>query len=176
MRYVYTFIVFLLLLSQSHASDLIHHDIIIQIDPDKGFFSAEDKIYLPERHQETISFFIHKGFNPEIINWDKEEKEKPELIRSGMVSDHLESFKIVLSSEIKTITLKYGGVIRHPLEEEEGRAGSKFFVRNYKDINKCIAMINLDTVGRLFDKKLLIIGTYTSDDWIPILMELAYKD
>ncbi|MFN0277054.1 MAG: M20/M25/M40 family metallo-hydrolase [Pyrinomonadaceae bacterium] len=50
--------------------------------------------------------------------------------------------------------------------EEEGLFGSKFYVDNpVLPLGKTIAMINLDMVGRLKDKKLTIGGVGTSDIW-----------
>jgi len=50
--------------------------------------------------------------------------------------------------------------------EEEGLLGSKFYVNNPAfPINKTVAMINLDMVGRLKENKLTIGGIGTADEW-----------
>jgi len=50
--------------------------------------------------------------------------------------------------------------------EEEGLVGSKFYVNNPAfPINKTVAMINLDMVGRLKDEKLTIGGIGTAGEW-----------
>jgi len=50
--------------------------------------------------------------------------------------------------------------------EEEGLLGSKFYVNNPAfPINKTVAMINLDMVGRLKDEKLTIGGIGTASEW-----------
>lgn len=50
--------------------------------------------------------------------------------------------------------------------EEEGILGSKFYVNNPAfSINKTVAMINLDMVGRLKDDKLTIGGIGTASEW-----------
>ncbi len=54
--------------------------------------------------------------------------------------------------------------------EEEGRIGSRYFVKDYPI--QCIAMINLDTVGRLYKKKILVIGSQSAKEW-PLLLEEA---
>jgi aminopeptidase N len=56
--------------------------------------------------------------------------------------------------------------------EELGRLGSRYFLRNM-DLKRCIAMINLDTVGRLFNKRLIIIGTPSAKEWPLILKEAS---
>jgi len=56
--------------------------------------------------------------------------------------------------------------------EELGRLGSRNFVKN-SELKGCIAMINLDTVGRLYDKRLIIIGTHSAKEWPLILKETS---
>lgn len=55
--------------------------------------------------------------------------------------------------------------------EEDGRLGSRYYVK-LAQLNNCAAMINLDTVGRLEDKRLLIIGAHSAKEW-PMLFEEA---
>jgi hypothetical protein len=51
--------------------------------------------------------------------------------------------------------------------EEVGKRGSRYYVTNEKifPVEHCIGMINLDTVGRLEKKKLLILGTGSAREW-----------
>lgn len=51
--------------------------------------------------------------------------------------------------------------------EEAGKKGSKHYVTNEKTfpVEQSIGMINLDTVGRLEKKKLLIMGTGSAREW-----------
>jgi aminopeptidase N len=51
--------------------------------------------------------------------------------------------------------------------EEEGLAGSKYFVEHSGrfPVGQVIGAINLDTVGRLNDQKLSVIGTETASEW-----------
>jgi len=60
--------------------------------------------------------------------------------------------------------------------EESGLIGSRYFVKNYKKIpvDKTIANLNLDTVGRLFGNKLLIINGTTAKEWKFIFMGTEY--
>ena len=57
--------------------------------------------------------------------------------------------------------------------EEEGLLGSKYFVDNPTiDLTKITAMINMDMIGRMSDKKVTIGGTGTSPSFKSILDEL----
>jgi hypothetical protein len=47
--------------------------------------------------------------------------------------------------------------------EETGRKGSKYFIRNHRQSPS--AMVNLDTVGRLGKRKLLILGAGSAKEW-----------
>jgi len=57
--------------------------------------------------------------------------------------------------------------------EERGLIGSARYVQEpLIALEKTIAMINLDMVGRLTDNKLIVTGTGTSDVWNPLLDKL----
>ncbi len=60
--------------------------------------------------------------------------------------------------------------------EESGLKGSEYFVNNYKKfpITKIIGVINLDTVGRLFGKKPMIIGANSAKEWKFMFMGIGY--
>jgi Zn-dependent M28 family amino/carboxypeptidase len=60
--------------------------------------------------------------------------------------------------------------------EEAGRLGSKHFAGNAGryPVDGAIAMINLDTVGRLRERPLLALGTGTADEWVHILQGAGY--
>jgi hypothetical protein len=55
--------------------------------------------------------------------------------------------------------------------EEEGKLGSMYYVRHEKryPVGQCIGMVNLDTVGRLGGKKLLVLGAGSAAEWVHIL-------
>jgi hypothetical protein len=54
--------------------------------------------------------------------------------------------------------------------EEEGKKGSKHYVANEQryPASKAIGMVNLDTVGRLGKKKLLVLGAGSAKEWVHI--------
>jgi len=60
--------------------------------------------------------------------------------------------------------------------EESGLKGSQYFVKHYKRFpaKKIIADLNLDTVGRLNDKKLLILNSSSAKEWPFIFMGIGY--
>ncbi len=50
--------------------------------------------------------------------------------------------------------------------EEAGRSGSRFYVEHPAfPLDKIMGVINLDTVGRLFDKKVSVMATGTATEW-----------
>jgi aminopeptidase N len=61
-------------------------------------------------------------------------------------------------------------------EEESGRRGSKHYIKHQKRFpaEKIIGMINLDTVGRLEKKKLLVLGTDSAREWPHIFRGIGY--
>ena len=60
--------------------------------------------------------------------------------------------------------------------EEAGRLGSKYYVNNEKNFpnDQCIGMLNLDTVGRLGNNKLLVFGAGSASEWPHILRGVSY--
>ena len=60
--------------------------------------------------------------------------------------------------------------------EESGLRGSKYFVNHAKHfpVDKYIAAINLDTVGRLENKKLMILGSGSAREWPHIFRGAGY--
>lgn len=60
--------------------------------------------------------------------------------------------------------------------EEAGKKGSKHYVANEKHypVDKCIGMLNMDTVGRLLGKKLLVLEADSAREWVHILGEAGY--
>jgi len=54
--------------------------------------------------------------------------------------------------------------------EEADRLGSRYYVQHSDPypVNKIIAMLNLDTVGRLGDNDITVFGTETASEWVHI--------
>ncbi|MDC4204409.1 MAG: M20/M25/M40 family metallo-hydrolase [Candidatus Manganitrophus sp.] len=60
--------------------------------------------------------------------------------------------------------------------EEAGRRGSKRFVAHSKNFppEKMMGMVNLDTVGRLGQNKLLVFGTGSAEEWIHLFNGVGF--
>ncbi|MCF6158764.1 MAG: M20/M25/M40 family metallo-hydrolase [wastewater metagenome] len=60
--------------------------------------------------------------------------------------------------------------------EEAGLRGSRYYVTHeqYLPTNKIAGMVNIDTVGRLEDNKLMIFGTGSAKEWGYIFMGASY--
>jgi hypothetical protein len=60
--------------------------------------------------------------------------------------------------------------------EEAGRAGSRHYVRSSDTypVARSIGMLNLDTVGRLFDRKLMVLGAETASEWPHIFRGIGF--
>jgi len=60
--------------------------------------------------------------------------------------------------------------------EELGRKGSRYYVANQKryPARQCMGMLNLDTVGRLEEKKLLVLGAGSAKEWVHIFRGAGY--
>ena len=56
--------------------------------------------------------------------------------------------------------------------EEDGLRGSRHYVERARRFpaHQVIGMLNLDTVGRLENKKLLVIGTGSAREWVHVFM------
>lgn len=61
--------------------------------------------------------------------------------------------------------------------EEKGRKGSIHYLDNYKryPAKSCVGMLNLDTVGRLRENRLFVIGANSAKEWLDILTKICYK-
>lgn len=60
--------------------------------------------------------------------------------------------------------------------EEAGKKGSMHYVANQKryPVEKCTGMLNIDTIGRLWKKKLLVLGSDTAKEWKHIFRGISF--
>ncbi len=60
--------------------------------------------------------------------------------------------------------------------EESGLKGSRHYIQNMKKypVQKIIGVINLDTVGRLYNNKLLVLNHTTATEWKHIVMGVGF--
>ncbi len=58
--------------------------------------------------------------------------------------------------------------------EETGLAGSSFMVDHWPfELDRVVAMLNLDMVGRLRDNTLVALGSESAEEWAPALQQVA---
>ncbi|MEK7627498.1 MAG: M20/M25/M40 family metallo-hydrolase [Patescibacteria group bacterium] len=53
--------------------------------------------------------------------------------------------------------------------EEAGKIGSKYYAMHMNRGEKCVGMINIDTVGQIKDNKILVIGAQSAKEWKELL-------
>ena len=60
--------------------------------------------------------------------------------------------------------------------EEAGRLGSKHYVKHMLryPVERSIGMLNLDSVGRLFDRKLIVLGAESASEWPHIFRGIGF--
>ena len=60
--------------------------------------------------------------------------------------------------------------------KKQGRLGSRYYVAHERQypLDKCIGMLNLDTVGRLGKKKLLVLGAGSAREWVHIFSGASF--
>jgi Zn-dependent M28 family amino/carboxypeptidase len=60
--------------------------------------------------------------------------------------------------------------------EEAGKKGSQYYTAHQHQypVEKCIGMVNLDTVGRLGKRKLLVLGAGSAREWVHIFRGASY--
>ena len=93
-------------------SKIIHHDLKVVLYPENHHISAQDTITFPESHPGEFQFLLHRGLNPfSLTSGVKIIGEKEESVDALV-----ESFKVKLPHNLKTIVIKYNGNIYHPIE------------------------------------------------------------
>lgn len=96
----------------------IHHDLKVTLSPDSHSLTAEDTITLPDNQSNReIRFALHQGLNPSVLTPDVHLTElSPEPARSGLPP--IEIYKVTLPAATHSFTLKYSGIIYHPIDAE----------------------------------------------------------
>ncbi len=91
----------------------VHHDLMVELDPNAQRFRAEDTVTLPEGHPSEFQFLLHEGLRPDSPSREvrvTRQTRQPE-------SPFLESFHAKLAPGHRTFVLRYGGRIYHPLQD-----------------------------------------------------------
>lgn len=101
--------------AEEHGRQLfhIHHDIKGRIYPSEHRIIAEDLITVPEGFPQEFKFLLHEGLEP------SSPTNGVTIIREGKREEGVtaESFKVKMPEGQKVFTLKYNGIIMHPLEQ-----------------------------------------------------------
>ena len=107
----------LLLTTFAHATAVIDHKIEVTLDPVSGRLEATDQITLPAPG--SWQFTLHAGLNPSIAGNGKLERRHWQQLAVPV-----EHFRLTTSAGERRLTLRYQGIIRHPLQsltESPGR-------------------------------------------------------
>ncbi len=126
--------------SASLAQERLHHDLRVTIYPKENRFSAEDTIVVPERMRPELVFDIHAGLAPEVVaitpraaagsaavdrkvgvagtGLVRLKREEDHALTGQEQGDtHAERYRAIIRDEVAAFTLRYGGIIDHPLEQ-----------------------------------------------------------
>lgn len=110
------FILILLSLSACSlsAAPLIHHELSVRLDPDKGRLSVVDRLRFEPA--ERLVFSLHRGMSPQL-------KEGRARLASLGRRGGIERFVLIPQPGETSVTLSYGGEIRHGLSRVEESLG-----------------------------------------------------
>ena len=111
----YLSVLLLLLLFSSHqavAAELVHHDLKVTLSPAGHGLSVIDTMTLPAGTGNELTFVLHAGLKPESATPGVKITKKTDAVRAVPV----EVYGVRLPAATRTFTLRYNGVIYHPLE------------------------------------------------------------
>ena len=129
--------------SLAAQEETLRHEMKVTLQPEQQRLQVFDTITLPEAlvsgRGGTVHFLLHGGLAPESMTPGvvlKKNAEKPEPAHFGINNSSfslderldLEHFTITLPQGVRTFTLRYDGVIHHPLQkrgEEYARSFSE---------------------------------------------------
>jgi len=112
MSYLSVLLLLLLFSSrQAVAAELPHHDIKVTLSPAEHRLSASDTITLPAGTGNELTFVLHAGLTPESTTPGVKITKEARAVRAVPV----EVYRVRLPAVARTFTLRYNGVIYHPL-------------------------------------------------------------
>ena len=94
------------------ASELLHHDLTVTLSPAEHRLSVLDTITLPAGAPAELTFILHAGLKPESATPGVKITKEAGAARAVPV----EFYRVRLPAAARTFTLRYSGVIYHPLE------------------------------------------------------------
>jgi Zn-dependent M28 family amino/carboxypeptidase len=123
-----------------------------------------------ERSKESVAIAAH--YDHLGLGWPESRDKKKGVVHPGAddnasgVAALIELARVLAKGPKPDRTIVFAAFTG----EEAGKRGSKRYVLNEErwPINHCIGMVNLDTVGRLGKKKLLVLGAGSAREWVHI--------
>ncbi len=94
------------------ASELVHHDLKVALSPAEHRLKVIDTITLPAGFPRDFTFALHTGLKPESSTRGVTVTKEADAARANPV----EIYRVRLPAAVRTFTLRYRGVIDHPLE------------------------------------------------------------
>ncbi len=93
------------------ASELVHHDLKVALSPAEHRLKVIDTITLPAGFPRDFTFALHAGLKPESSTRGVKITKEADAARAVPV----EIYRVRLPAVIRAFTVKYRGVIDHPL-------------------------------------------------------------
>jgi hypothetical protein len=92
---------------------LVHHDLTVRLHPADSRLEVTDTVTLPADYPYETSFTLHAGLDP------RAETPGVTLQEAGAVHGPVpeEAYTLDLPEGVRTVTLSYGGVISHAIEQ-----------------------------------------------------------
>ncbi len=105
------------------AAELLHHDLNVSLDPSAHTLVVRDRITFPAQTPRKLVVLLHPGLAPRI----EEPAARLTALGSGDKRAFAARYRLLLPPGVNAITVAYGGVIDHPLEQvgEEYARGQK---------------------------------------------------
>lgn len=92
-----------------------HHQLHIELDPQQHRLSAEDHVTLPSASSRTVYFSLHRDLHP----------RSPDAVLESagdLREEWLSAYRITLPAGRDSFTLRYGGEIFHPPQQDAREA------------------------------------------------------
>ncbi len=121
MKTIFSVLAAVSLAQAAAAQQAVRHDLRADISPAGGLISVSDAVTFPSPGREFV-FSLHKGMNPSAGAGKLEELSAGSAAVYGInfssAADIYSAYRLVLPKPAPGFTLKYGGVLSHPLGEQ----------------------------------------------------------
>ena len=145
----------------------------------KKVFAKNVLGYIPGSNKEWSeeSVIISAHYDHLGLGWPNVSKGNEGKIHHG-ADDNASGVAVLieLAQILKTMKPKRSIIFAAFSGEEAGLLGSKYYVKNMKKfpVSKIMGVVNMDTVGRLGDKKLLVLNGSSAREWKFIFMGSSF--